>query len=135
VRLLTCQENRLPTVNDDTEPPERNGHGAWDVADPPTELTPREDWVPAEDVFSSPLPSYSNDSPVPELINENQAPGMADSNQSIEENSRHVAFEDPVAGVNEDPAQLSPPTTASASSSTLGRQKWSVNVLRGLFVL
>jgi hypothetical protein len=116
VRQITRPENPLSTVTDAVEPPESSGHGASDVAGPPTELTPRENWVPAEDVFSGSV----NENPIPENTNDNQTSEMTVNNETTDESSTRVTFDDPVSreineGSNESPL---PATSSTASYST-----------------
>ena len=103
MRSITRPENPLPIVSDAAEHAVPSGHGPWDIADPPTELTPHVDWVPAEAVFEAdPSPAYSNDHSVPEVINEGSA---------------HVTFEDPVSTVINEGSNEPPPATISSNAS------------------
>jgi hypothetical protein len=103
VRSITRPENPLPTVSDAAEPAVPSGHGPWDIADPPTELTPHTDWVPADAVFEAdPSPEYSNEHSIPEVANESSA---------------HVTFDDPVSVVVDEGANEPHPTSISSNAS------------------
>jgi hypothetical protein len=137
VRAMSRPENPLATVSDAAEPASPavpRGHGPWDIADPPTELTPRADWVPADAVLEAdPSPEYSNNRSVPEVTNDNQVSDVTNDSpvpeatndspvpEVTDESSAHVTFEDPVSTViNEGSNEPLPATISSnVSNSTI----------------